>query len=365
MTKLVVTIAALQLVEQSKLALDDAALIDKHLPELTTLDIVTAVKDGKPEYTKRTERITLRHLLTHTNGTGYGLMVPVLGEWGAATGHPGPFGKNPNVESFSGPLVFNPGQGWNYSLGLDWTGILIERVTGKSLEDYFQENIFKPVGAKTLTFVPTQTHYDRMQAVTTRTPDGKLVVFPGIRDNSPEALKGQASGGAGLFGTARDYLRVLQGVLASGKPGGILSPESVKLIFTDQLPKAPAGTYDGQLQFAALIEHIHPDLVSNKQLTHSLGGFVSTADSGHGRKAGSDWWEGILKTFYWMDPTTGIAVSEPRISLADMDRASSPPSCSHSVFPTRPLTRCSTSSSAPFTTICSRTRGPSRVWALW
>jgi methyl acetate hydrolase len=309
MTKLVVTIAALQLLDAGKVSLDDPELITKHLPELVKLDILRAVTDGVPAYTKRTKPITLRHLLTHTSGLGYDIMVPMLGEWVAATGAPASFAKNPTVKSFEHPLLFEPGTAWNYSLGLDWAGVLVERITGQTLEQYFQDNIFKPVGAKTLTFTPTPVHYERLQAVTARTEDLKLVVFPGIRDTSPEAIVGQASGGAGLYGTARDYLRVLQGVLASAQPGGLVSPESYKLIFSDQLPKAGEDKFAGQLGFAQLIPHIHPSLVENKQIRHSLGGFLSTADSPVGRKAYSDWWEGIYKTFYWMDPTTGVAVS--------------------------------------------------------
>lgn len=309
MTKLVVTVSALQLVEQGKLALDDPAIIEKNLPELCNLELLTEVKDGKPVTKKRTKPITLRHLLTHTGGSGYDLMVPLLGEWSKATGHKGVFASNLTVSSFESPLIFEPGEGWNYSLGLDWAGILIERVTGQSLDDYFQEHIFKPINVKTLTFAPTPKHYDNLQTPTTRDENEKLFAFPGARETAPEKIKGQASGGAGLYGTAKDYLRFLQAVMRCKEPGGLISPESYKLIFTDQLPDAPQGTFDFQYEFANLIPHIHPDLVQNKQLGHSLGGFLSKADSPHGRKAGTDWWEGIYKTFYFMDPTTGICVS--------------------------------------------------------
>lgn len=304
MTKLVVTVAALQLVAAGKLSLDDPEIINKHLPELTALKIIKSADD---EGSERQKPITLRHLLTHTNGTGYDVMVPLLGEWAKKHSHPGVFASNATIETFSLPLIFEPGEGWNYSLGLDWAGILIERVTGQSLDSYFKEHIFGPLGAKTLTFVPGDEHYKRLQQVVTRDADKKIVVFPGIRETAPEKVKGQASGGAGLYGTARDYLRFLQGVLRSAQPGGILPPEYQKLIFTNQLPKAPEGTYKGQYEFAALIPHIDQQLVANGGLSHSLGGYLTTQDSKWGRKAGTDFWEGIYKTFYWIDPTTGIA----------------------------------------------------------
>ncbi|GMK56287.1 hypothetical protein CspeluHIS016_0301270 [Cutaneotrichosporon spelunceum] len=306
MTKLAVSVAALQLVEQGKLTLDDPALIEKVLPELCKQDLLTAVTDGKLETKKRTQPITLRHLLTHTNGSGYGLMVPLLGQWSQATGHKGVFAPNLTVGSFESPLIFEPGQGWNYSLGLDWAGVLIERVTGQTLDEYFKQHIFGPINASTLTFAPTPKHYENLQAPTMRDENDKLFAFPGVRETSPESIKGQNSGGAGLYGTARDYLRFLQAVMRSKESGGIISPESYKLIFTNQLPDAPEGTFDMQYEFAKLVPHIHPDLIEKKQLGHSLGGFLSKADSPIGRKAGTDWWEGIYKTFYWMDPTTGI-----------------------------------------------------------
>lgn len=260
MTKLVVSLSALQLVEAGKLTLDDPDLIAKYLPELGTLPILTAIEDGKAVEHKATKRITLRNLLTHTNGTGYDVMVPLLGEWVKLNNAGTIIATDLTVKSFELPLIFEPGEGWNYSLGLDWTGILIERVTGQSLEDYFQEHIFKPVGATTLTFTPKEDDYKRLQQVTTHDPtDHKLIIFPGIRDCTPGSAKGQASGGAGLYGTARDYLRVLQGVMASAKPGGIISPESFKLLFTNQLPEAPAGTFQGQSDFARFIPHISPE----------------------------------------------------------------------------------------------------------
>lgn len=312
MTKLVVSVAALQLVEQGKLALDDPAVIEKNLPELAKLEIVTAVENGKPVTQKRTKPITLRHLLTHTSGTGYDLMVPLLGEWAKATGHTGVFASNLSISSFEVPLVFEPGGGWNYSLGLDWAGILVERVSGQSLDAYFKEHIFKPANASSLTFAPEQKHYDNLQTPTMRNEEGKLFAFPGVRETAPEKIKGQASGGAGLYGTALDYLRVLQCIMRCKQPGGIISPESYKLLFTDQLPEGPEGTFKGQYEFAGMIPHIHPDLIKNGKLSHSLGGFLSTADSPNGRKAYTDWWEGIYKTFYWMDPTTGVCVSSAR-----------------------------------------------------
>ncbi|GFZ52308.1 hypothetical protein JCM24511_10081 [Saitozyma sp. JCM 24511] len=274
MTKLMVSLAVLQLVDAGKLTLDEPAIFEKYLPELGKLPIVGAVQDGKSVEHPATKKITVRQILTHTNGTGYDVMVPALGEWVKVNNKATVISTNLTVESFELPLIFEPGEGWNYSLGLDWGGILVERVTGKSLEQYFQENIFKPSGVTTLTFTPPDEAYIKLQQVVTHDPiDNKLVVFPGIRDCSPGSAKGQASGGAGLYGTAHDYLRVLQ---------------------------------KGQYDFARLVPHIDVKLIDNAQLTHSLGGFVCTADSSHGRKTGSMWWEGIYKTFYWMDPLTGV-----------------------------------------------------------
>lgn len=296
MTKLVVSVAALQLVAAGKLSLDDPEIINKHLPELLTLKIIKSADDAG---TERQKPITLRHLLTHTNGTGYDVMVPLLGEWAKKHGHAGVFESNATVKTFELPLIFEPGTAWNYSLGLDWGGILIERVTGQSLDEYFKEHIFGPLGAETLTFIPGDKHYKNLQQVVTRDAEKKLVVFPGIRETAPEKVKGQASGGAGLYGTSRDYLRFLQGILRSQQPGGILPPDLTKLLFSNQLPEAPKGTFKGQYDFANLIPHIDPALVANGQLTHSLGGFLTEADSKWGRKAGTMHWEGIYKSFYW------------------------------------------------------------------
>lgn len=351
MTKLVVSIAALQLVEAGKLSLDDPAVVAKYLPELAELPILTAVEDGKAVTQKATKQTTLRHLLTHTSGSGYDAMVPLLGEWAKLNNAQTVIGADLSVDSFKLPLLFEPGQGWNYSLGLDWGGVLIERVTGQSLEKYFQQHIFKPLGITTLTFNPGAEHFAKLQQVVTHNPtDNSLMIFPGIRDCSgPDAIKGQASGGAGLYGTARDYLRLLQGVMASSKSaGGILTPDSVKLLFTNQLPPGPDGTFQGQYDFARFIPHIDAKLIDGGKLTHSLGGFVCTEECAHGRKKDSLWWEGIYKTFYWLDPATGVTVGT--LCVRADRRACSPRSCTRSASRWKSMIWYLTSSSARSTT---------------
>jgi CubicO group peptidase (beta-lactamase class C family) len=198
-------------------------------------------------------------------------------------------------------------------VGIDWAGIFVERITGQSLEEYFREHIFTPCGITTITFYPTDEIKARMQQMVGRDVDhvGKLVHKPSIRPLDGEV--GQLSGGGGLFGTSRDYLRFLQGVLAStkGDGKGLLSQQSYDLLFANALPpRGPNNTCYADLARMAKGQTYHdPSQVEAEELEHSIGLCLNPKDSVHGRKGGSGCWDGAAKTQYWLDPKTGIAVS--------------------------------------------------------
>lgn len=307
MTKLVTAIAALQLAERGLVDLDDASVIDTHAPELAAMPILSAYTDSGPQTRPRTRPMTLRHLISHTAGVAYDFHAPDLGRWRRETGTPSNFSGT--VAGFTYPLLFEPGTRYAYGTGLDWTGIVIERVTGMDLEAYFQKNIWQPLGIGSMTFRPTPEMEGRRQA-TFRCKDGVMEPFDGGFSYHEGA---QLSGGGGLFGTAADFLRLLSGVLACDAPGGILAPEYAKELFADQFP--PRG--EGNSCHADLARSIKKDGLQDialcaddgKMLGWGLGGMVNLVQSQYGRRAGSVSWGGAGKTEFWIDPEAGIAVS--------------------------------------------------------
>lgn len=312
MTKLVTSVAALQLIDRGLVDLDDPRVIEDKLPELCAQEILS-YKSGEAVYTPRTRPITLRRLLTHTSGLGYHFNSPELARWQEEEGPGVGVGIwSGTVEGFTEPLLFEPGTRWRYSIGIDWAGILVERLSGQGLEDYFQQNIFKPLGIDDISFIPTPEMLARMQQTCSRDDAGKPVPCPSLRPIDNPNL-GQVSGGGGLFGTAKGYLRFLAGILASKEEGGIISPSAFKTLFTNALPpRGDDNTCYADLARSAKQQTYHdPDHVANdaQYLEHSIGLVLNTRDSVNGRKAGSGCWDGAAKTQYWLDPTTGIAVS--------------------------------------------------------
>ncbi|KAL1409159.1 hypothetical protein Q8F55_005988 [Vanrija albida] len=310
MTKLVTAVAALQLVDEGKIQVDDPAIIEQTLPELAALPVLSYDADGNEVLSARKNPITLRRLLSHTAGLGYPMLDPRYARWVKEHNAPAVFmAPEAGLSALEVPLLFEPGTSFVYGIGMDWTGVLVERLSGKSLEEYFQERIFAPLGIKSLTLILTQEYIDRLQQVTDRDADGKLQHAPSLRALAPHTMK-QFHGGDGLYGKAKDYLRFLQGVLASAKPGGIITPESYKLLFTNALPERGGAhtVYEHLTGFMSILP-IDKTLLANTGdgLGFSLSLQLNTVDSQLGRKAGSGSWGGAAKTLYWLDPASGIA----------------------------------------------------------
>ncbi|TXT10573.1 hypothetical protein VHUM_02078 [Vanrija humicola] len=308
MTKLVTAVAALQLVDEGKLQVDDPAIIEETLPELCAQPILSYDADGKEVLTARKNPITLRRLLSHTSGLGYPTLDPRLARWLKENDPPVFFNPDSGLKALEVPLLFEPGTSFVYGIGIDWAGVLVERLSGKTLEEYFQERIFRPLGITSITFILTQDIIDRLQHVTDRDDEGKLHLAPSLRELTPHTME-QFHGGDGLYGNAKDYLRFLQAVLASQKPGGIISPESYKWLFEDALPERGGDNTAHQVlhQFLHILPVDHTLLADGgKALGFSLSLQLNSVDSALGRKAGSASWGGAAKTLYWLDPVTNL-----------------------------------------------------------
>jgi methyl acetate hydrolase len=175
MTKAIATVAAMQLVEQGKLELEEPVpAIDPALGSPQILEGFDAA--GAPKLRPAKRPITLRHLLTHTAGFTYDIWSPDTVRYVKATGLPNrATGK---VASLRTPLAFDPGDRWLYGINIEWTGRLIETVSGQGLDDYFRDRIFGPLGMKDSTYVTTNEQRARQARLHTRGADGALTVQP-------------------------------------------------------------------------------------------------------------------------------------------------------------------------------------------
>jgi CubicO group peptidase (beta-lactamase class C family) len=293
MTKALTTVAALQLVEQGKLSLNQP--IGEILPDLATPMVLTGFDAGGVPVTRRAKTaITLKHLLTHTSGFSYEFANADLARYLAATGTPS--AATGLLAGLRQPLMFEPGEAWEYGIGIDWAGQAVEAVSGLKLDAYFQRYITGPLEMKDTGFRPPAEQAPRRAAMHKRMPDGTLAVIPFEPRPAPEFL----AGGAGLYSTAPDYLAFMRMILNHG--ADLLTPETIAAMSTNQIGALRAGeigTANPELTAAA---DFYPGMASKWGY-----GFLLNPDKGpFGRSAGSLAWAGLPNCYYWIDPAKGL-----------------------------------------------------------
>jgi methyl acetate hydrolase len=187
MTKAVTSVAAMQLVEQDRIGLDEP--LNAVLPELATLQVLEGFDEaGAPRLRPPRRPITLRHLLTHTAGFAYDFTSADMRRYLKLAGIPTiNTGKKACLER---PLVCDPGDCWHYGISTDWVGQVVERLSGQSLEVYFREHILDPLGMSDTTFLLRPEQQSRLAPQHRRQSDGTLEVIPFVEPQESEFLEG-------------------------------------------------------------------------------------------------------------------------------------------------------------------------------
>ncbi len=286
MTKPVTSVAAMQLVEQGKLTLD--APIGELLPALANPQIL---EDGKLR--PAAKKITLRHLLTHTAGFAYSFTRAEYGDYIATHNIP-PSGT---LGALNMPLLFEPGERWEYGINTDWVGLAVEAASGEKLDAYFRKHIFAPLGMTDTAFLPNAEQTARRVAMHQRQEDGSLLA----RLPEPLAAKEFFSGGSGLYSTLADYPKFLRALLNGG--AGILRPQTLDEMFRNQVGPMRAG----YLTSANPALHTGADTTPGVTCGWGLGFMIYPEDKPGGRHAGSGSWAGLANTHFWVDPKAGLA----------------------------------------------------------
>ena len=297
MIKVVTSVAAMQLVEQGKIALDaPAPPIDQALASpqvLTGFDPA-----GAPKLRPAKQPITLRHLLTHTAGFAYRL-------WDAeAVRYANALDRLPARQRAllpRTPLMFDPGTRWQYGTSIDWVGRVVEAISGERLDVYFRKHILGPLGMADTGFVLSPAQRARQANAHRRNPDGSLVPQPLEQQITRTAF----SGGGSLYSTAPDYLTLIRMLLQGGEfnSARILRAETVALMGQNQIGNIEAG----------ILKTMNPTLSNDVDffpripLRRGLGHMINMEPGPNGRSAGSLTWAGILNTYYWIDPAKRVA----------------------------------------------------------
>jgi methyl acetate hydrolase len=298
MTKAITSTAAMQLVERGKLSLDSP--IAGVLPELAAPQVLEGFDAaGEPKLRPARRPITLRHLITHTAGFVYDIWCAEMGRYMEKNGVPGIISCENAALML--PLVFDPGERWDYGINIDWVGKAVERASRQRLGDYFAEHIFGPVGMKDAGFALTPERRARLVGMHARGEDGSLGPIPFELPQEPEFQMG----GGGLYGTAADYLAFERLFLTEGRADGrqVLRPETVRLMSQNamgnldvRLLKTAVPAYSNDAEF-------FPGMVKK----WGLGFMISTEAVPGGRGPGSLAWAGLGNTYFWIDPAKGIA----------------------------------------------------------
>lgn len=293
MTKPIVTAAAMKLVEEGKLSLNDK--VSKYIPEFANPQVLLAFNESDTTYSavNAVKEITIKNLMTHTSGIGYGFADKRLAMIYKKNGIPdlavadSVFILNKMKTLGKLPLGVQPESQFFYGLGIDVLGAVVECASGKKLDEYVNEAILKPLGmVDTYFFLPIEKS-SRLAVMYGETKTGRLERLPkisqGYNVNFPiVGAKTYFSGGSGLSSTVEDYAKFLQMILNEGSFAGkqILKPESVKEMTTNQIGALNVG--------------------KNK---FGLGFEIATADGlQNGAKVGKLSWGGAFNTTFWIDP---------------------------------------------------------------
>ncbi len=300
-TKALVAVGIMMLEEEGKLLISDR--VSQYLPEFAHTTVAEPVEGGGFHVVPARRQITIRDLLTHTSGVGYGAWLgapPGSEMWDSAgvTGWYFADRREPirrTVERMAAlPFRTQPGQAWVYGYNYDILGALIEVVSGQPLDEFLRERILEPLDMHDTYFYLPREKADRLAVVyglrggaLVRAPDGPGMEAQGQYVDGPRM---SFSGGAGLLSTARDYSRFLQMLLNGGELNGhrLLSPTSVSLMTANHVG----------------------DLYTPPGMGFGLG-FRVRVDVGAAGERGSvgDYgWLGADHSLYWVDPTQHLAV---------------------------------------------------------
>ena len=329
MTKAITAAAAMQLVERGALQLDTpvAAVV----PALARVRVLTGFDaSGTPQLRPPRRAMTLKHLLTHTAGFSQEHFSAAIQQYQEATGTPA-YTTFENA-ALTTPLLFDPGERWEYGINIDWVGKIVEAVSGQRLGDYLQQHLFAPLGMHSTSFQLAPAQRARLASMHARVSDeaGAAVPLELPQELSGEQLESRAlraalavvpfelpqepqfqSGGAGLYSTAPDYLRFTQMLLQRGTFNGtqVLQPATVHTMAQNHIGDLSCGELRSIVPALALTANFFPGMPQQWGLSF----LINTAQTLQGRAPGSLAWAGIANTFFWIDPTrrvTGVFMTQ-------------------------------------------------------
>ena len=292
MTKAITSAAVMQLIEQGEIELNSP--VGEFLPQLKEVEVLEGFDaDDNPILRPAKTAVTVHQLLTHTSGYVYTI-------WNENAARYARSGDAADDDFLDVPVAFDPGTNWEYGISTDILGVLVEVISGQSLDDYFREHIFGPLGMSDTYFIVPEEKLPRLATAYSKSEQGELTPMPYSRPTGDFF-----SGGGGLRSTASDYVRFLQAIMNGGELDGvrILSKASVDLMSQNQI---------GDFEAADSITTSDPrlsndfDFMPDSVDKFGLGFLINTDPIPGGRPAGSLAWAGLYNSYYWIDTKNDI-----------------------------------------------------------
>ncbi|HVW57418.1 MAG TPA: serine hydrolase domain-containing protein [Rhizobiaceae bacterium] len=298
-TKAITGTAVLQCVEEGLLDLDAPA--KTWLPALGRLNVITGFDEkGNPKLRPPKRDITARMLMLHTAGFGYDFFNATYSRLAREKGQPSVV--TATQASLTTPLLFDPGERWEYGSNIDWCGLIVEQIRGKRLGAVMKERIFRPLGMEDTAFKLTPAMRQRLARIHKRRPDGSLNP---LRDFELRQDPEVEMGGHGLYATVGDYMKFIRMWLndGDGPKGRVLKPETVEWAGKNGL---------GEGQKVTSLPGVIPSLSNDveffpgvpKSWCYSF--MINDEDAPTGRPAGSLGWAGLANLYYWIDRLNGV-----------------------------------------------------------
>ena len=298
-TKAITGTAIMQCVEENKLDLDAPA--KTYAPDIGKLQVLEGFDaDGKPRLRAPKRDITTRMLMLHTAGFGYDFFNANYNRLAKEHGQPSVITSS--KAALTTPLLFDPGDKWEYGSNLDWCGQVVEGIRGKRLGEVMKERIFQPLGMEDIAFSLTSSMRSRLAVIHQRDADGSLTPLPDLQlPPDPEVHMG----GHGLYASIGEYMKFIRMWLndGAGPHGRVLKPETVEAAVRNGLQAhQKVVMLPGVIPSLSNDAEFFPGL--NKSWSYTF--MVNDEEAPTGRPAGAIGWAGLANPFFWIDRKSGL-----------------------------------------------------------
>jgi CubicO group peptidase (beta-lactamase class C family) len=297
MTKAVGSTAAMILMDRGKL--DPNTPVEAVIPEFAKIKVLDGFDGATPRLRAPRSKATVRQLATHTSGLVYEFWNPDISKYLEVTKHPSILSGL--KASLFYPLAFDPGERWDYGMGIDWLGQVVEAVDGRKIDQFCREEILDPLKMPDTSFEVEDRMTSRLSSVSIRGEDGKFTDYPIAPPSHPEFY----GMGHALYSTAPDYMRFLRMYLNKGQLDGkrLLSEKAVETLLSNQI----GDTRIGLLKTVVPALTADAEFFPGRKKGHSMAFQRIEEDVPGMRSAGSQFWAGVLNTHFWLDPKKNIA----------------------------------------------------------